>query len=60
MRSELVFLCRENDAEIRAQFLDGSLDEIHVGVRGIGDWTVIGANDLIAFIDELSEEAQDE
>lgn len=40
------YKCKENDCEIILFLNDGKIDELHIGVRGEREWTVIGYKDL--------------
>lgn len=42
----VIYKCKDNDVEIKIIFNGRKIDELHIGIEGMGDWTVVGYRDL--------------
>ena len=51
---KIVYKCKENDTELVFIYknVDDSIviDEVHVGISGLGSWTVVGFRELLTAI----------
>ena len=53
MSKKIVYSCKDNDVELIVYYKDNKPDEIHVGIEGMDEWTVVGFDDLLKAIPGL-------
>lgn len=48
---KLIYDCNDNDVEVKISFFNNKIDELQIGVKGMGEWTVLSYKDLKKAID---------